>query len=75
MSCSPKQTPPPPSHGRNDLTDHAGDNYAEAADYALRFPDGRVISHSGLARREHGEALLAAAVDDLAADYAAFVAS
>lgn len=68
-------TPPPPSHGRNDLTDHAGDNYAEAADYALRFPDGRVISHSGLARREHGEALLAAAVEDLAADYAAFVAS
>ena len=67
--------PPPASHGRNDLTDHAGDNYAEAADYARRFPDGRVISHSGLARREHGEALLAAAVEDLAADYAAFLAS
>jgi creatinine amidohydrolase len=68
-------TPAPPSHGRNDLMDHAGDNYAEAADYVRRFPDGRVISHSGLARREHGEALLQAAVDDLAADYTAFLAS
>lgn len=67
--------PAPPSHGRDDLMDHAGDNYAEAADYARRFPDGRVISHSGLARREHGEALLAAAVADLAADYSAFLAS
>jgi creatinine amidohydrolase len=68
-------TPAPPSHGRDDLMDHAGDNYAEAADFARRFPDGRVISHSGLARREHGDALLAAAVADLAADYAAFLAS
>lgn len=68
---------PPPDRegGHTDMTDHAGDNYAEAAGFAARFPDGRVLSHSGLARREHGEALLAAAVDDLAADYAAFLAA
>ncbi len=58
-----------------DMTDHAGDNYAEAAGFAAQFPDGRVMSHSGLARREHGEALLAAAVEDLAADYTAFMAA
>ncbi len=67
--------PPDIEHSNTDMTDHAGDNYAEAAEFAERFPDGRVLSHSGLARREHGEALLAAAVEDLAADYAAFLAA
>ena len=64
----------PPSHG-DDPRDHAGDNYADAADFRASFPDGRVISHSALARRAHGEALIAAAVADLAADYAAFVSA
>lgn len=65
---------PPPTHAP-DPRDHAGDNYAHAGDFRASFPDGRVISHSSLARRSDGEALLTVAVADLAADYAAFVAS
>lgn len=65
---------PAPS-ATHDLLDHAGDNYLDAADYRARFPDGRVVSHSALARREHGEQLLAAAITDLQADFAAFMAS
>jgi creatinine amidohydrolase len=66
---------PPPSHGRNDLLEHSGDNYYEAADYRRRFPDGRVISDSALATREAGEKLIALAVEDLAQDYEAFLGS
>ena len=65
-----------PAPGRPiDLLDHAGDHYLDAADYRNRFPDGRVVSHSALARREHGERLLAAAVADLAGDFDAFLLS
>ena len=63
--------PPPASH---DMSDHAGDNYEEAASFRRAFPDGTVISHSALARRADGEALLAAAMEDLAEDYARFMA-
>ncbi len=64
----------PPPLRLHDMTDHAGDNYEEAASFRAAFPDGRVISHSALARRADGEALLAAAVEDLAEDYARFMA-
>lgn len=64
---------PPPR--RHDMQDHAGDNYEDAADFRRRFPDGRVLSHSARATRADGEALIAAAVADLAADFAAFMAS
>lgn len=63
---------PPRSH---DMTDHAGDNYEEAASFRRSFPDGRVISHSALATPADGRALIDAAVADLAADFAAFMAA
>jgi creatinine amidohydrolase len=53
---------------------HAGDNHLDAQAHRAQFPDGRVGSHSGLARPEHGEALLAAAAAAAARDYAAFLA-
>ena len=59
----------------DDLLDHAGDNYADAADFRRRFPDGRVGAHSALATRAHGEELLMLAEADLAADLAAFLQS
>lgn len=54
------------------LRDHGGDNHLDAASHQRAFPDGRVGSHSLLATHEQGVALLAAAVDDAAADVAAF---
>jgi creatinine amidohydrolase len=64
--------PPPPSHGRNDLLEHSGDNYFEAADFRRRFPDGRVISHSALARPEHGARLMVRGIADLLEDFRSF---
>ena len=52
---------------------HAGDKHGPAAQHRAEFPDGRVGSHSALARPEHGEALLAAAVSEICQDYDAFV--
>ena len=58
--------------GAEFLRDHGGDNHFDAASHRAAFPDGRVGSHSILATREHGEALIAAAVADAARDLAAF---
>ena len=53
---------------------HGGDNHLDARAHRAQFPDGRVGSHSALARPEHGAALLAAAAAAAATDYANFLA-
>ena len=49
--------------------------FHDAADYRARFPDGRIGSNPGLASIEAGERLFHAAVEDVAEDYAAFLAA
>lgn len=71
QAIGPFDRPAPEAQGE-DVILHAGDNYYDAADYRRRFPDGRVISHSALARPEHGEELIRLAAEDLARDFHAF---
>jgi creatinine amidohydrolase len=54
---------------------HAGDNHPDAHHHREQFPDGRVGSHSALARPEHGLALLEAAAQDARDDITQFFAS
>ena len=55
------------------LRDLAGDAHEDARVHRAAFPDGRVGSDSTLSSAEHGEALLAAAARELAADYRRFM--
>ena len=64
----------PPALNAAFLRDHGGDNHFDQRTHRWAFPDGRVGSHSLLATREQGEALLAAAVVDAVQDVAAFEA-
>jgi len=51
---------------------HAGDKHGEPDAHRRDFPDGRVGSHSGLAKAEHGVALVKAAGACVAKDYFGF---
>lgn len=51
---------------------HAGDRHGPPDEHRHDFPDGRVGSHSALARPDHGAQLLALAAEALAADYSAW---
>lgn len=53
---------------------HAGDKHGPPDAHRRDFPDGRVGSHSGLARPEHGAELLQSAARAVAADYLDFIA-
>jgi creatinine amidohydrolase len=54
---------------------HAGDKHGPADQHRTDFPDGRVGSHSALARPEHGVQLLAAAAKAVADNYTEFCLS
>ena len=55
------------------LRDHAGDAHEDARAHRAAFPDGRVGSNPALSCAEDGQALLATAARELAADYRRFV--
>ena len=55
------------------IEDHAGDNHGDAFSHRQSFPDGRVGSHSALARREYGIELMTAAVQEVQKDYLNFL--
>ena len=55
------------------IREHAGDKHGPPDEHRADFPDGRVGSHSSLARPEHGKRLLDAASKAVAEDFNAFV--
>ena len=56
------------------LRELAGDAHEDARVHRAAFPDGRVGSDSALSSAEHGDALLATAARELAADFRRFAA-
>ena len=55
------------------IKDHAGDKHGEAGVHKKNFPDGRVGSHSALAKREHCIELMSKAVTEIQKDYLEFL--
>ena len=66
--------PPPRKLSPDYILGHAVDRHGEPDAHRRDFPDGRVGSHSALARPEHGTKLLQSAAREVAADYLSFVA-
>ena len=64
---------PPRRLSADDMAARAGDRHGPPDAHRAEFPDGRVGSHSALARPEHGRALLAAAAGAVAEDFRAFL--
>ena len=54
---------------------HAGDRHAPPKEHRARFPDGRVGSHSALAKPAHGAEFIRIAADAVARDYRRFLQS
>jgi len=72
LSCA-DDLPSPPLLSADFMKRHSGDNHQYAVAHRAQFPDGRVGSHSGLGLAEHGVALVGAAAEAAARDYAAFL--
>lgn len=60
---------PPEPLSAEFIAAHAGDRHGPPDEHRKRFPDGRVGSHSALARPEHGRLLLDAAAAAVAEDF------
>ncbi|MDI3335730.1 creatininase family protein [Defluviimonas aestuarii] len=60
---------PPRKLTANFIREHAGDRHGPPDEHRRDFRDGRVGSHSALARAEHGELLIKAAAAAVAEDY------
>lgn len=65
---------PPQKLSADYIAAHAGDRHGPPDAHRAAFPDGRVGSHSALARAEHGQALLGAAATAVARDFQDFCA-
>lgn len=65
--------PPPRKLTPDYIKAHAGDKHGPPDAHRRDFPDGRVGSHSALARPEQGRQLVKTAAREIAADYRAFV--
>lgn len=63
---------PPQKLSRAYIAAHSGDRHGPADEHRAAFPDGRVGSHSALARPAHGPMLLDAAVGAATQDYLTF---
>ena len=66
---------PPQKLSQSYLREHAGDRHGPSDEHRAAFPDGRVGSHSALARPEHGVQLRDAAIEAIADDYIAWLAN
>jgi len=55
-----------------EIAERAGDRHGSPDRHRREFPDGRVGSHSALARPDHGERLLLAAADALSQEFRLF---
>lgn len=66
---------PPRQLPADEIRRRAGDNHGPPDLHKSEFPDGRVGSHSALARPEHGARLLRAAAQAVAQDFTAYASA
>ena len=66
--------PPPEKLSGEYMQAHAGDKHGPPDEHRAQFPDGRVGSHSGLAKASDGAEFLRLAAKALADDYLEFIA-
>ena len=64
---------PPKKLSKKYIIDHSGDKHGDAKEHRKNFPDGRVGSHSALAKEEFGIELMNQAVSQIGKDYTDFL--
>jgi len=66
-------TKPPGKLSPEFIKAHAGDKHGTPAEHRASYPDGRVGSHSALAKPEHGKAIIDAAKSAACDDFLSFL--